>query len=249
MKRAMIPKYGSTLLPIHVARAIGSGEWPNIDPVSPKNAQIEPLDVDAILGAAGVLQVPEPFEARVEIDGVGSVHVHRDAERVEEAPVPWDMTRHGPVDLSLPAGAHQRTQREGLQRAEGETGDGRDQRLLAEDAKLVQLRADQSGSPSTGAATTQGLAATLFHAVAGSVPFPRPKGAREAAPRPPGAEDEHPVTGHDPLGRSSCFAARLAAARSRTERCVTSPARSSRAVITTRSSSSRRRSSACTPNT
>ena len=63
---------------------------PCIDPVSPKNAQIEPWDVDAILGAAGVLTVPEPSEARVEIDGVGSVHVHRDVERVEEAPAPLD---------------------------------------------------------------------------------------------------------------------------------------------------------------
>lgn len=33
---------------------------PCIDPVSPKSAQIEPWDVDAILGAAGVLTVPEP---------------------------------------------------------------------------------------------------------------------------------------------------------------------------------------------
>ena len=61
---------------------------PCIDPVSPKNATIEPSDVDAILGAAGVLAVPEPSEARVEIDGFGSVHVHREAERVEEAPAP-----------------------------------------------------------------------------------------------------------------------------------------------------------------
>jgi trehalose synthase len=63
---------------------------PCIDPMSPKNAEIEPLDVDDILGAAGVLKVPEPSDARVEIDGVGSVHVHRDAERVEEAPAPVD---------------------------------------------------------------------------------------------------------------------------------------------------------------
>lgn len=63
---------------------------PCIDPVSPKNAELEASDVDAILGAAGVLTVPEPSEARVEIDGVGSVHVHRDAERVEEGPVPAD---------------------------------------------------------------------------------------------------------------------------------------------------------------
>jgi trehalose synthase len=63
---------------------------PCIDPVSPKNAEIEPLDVDAILGAAGVLTVREPSEARVEIDGVGSVHVHRAAQRFEEAPAPMD---------------------------------------------------------------------------------------------------------------------------------------------------------------
>jgi trehalose synthase len=63
---------------------------PCIDPVSPKNATIEPSDVDAILGAAGVLAVPEPSEARVEIDGFGSVRVHREAERVEEAPAPAD---------------------------------------------------------------------------------------------------------------------------------------------------------------
>lgn len=63
---------------------------PCIDPVSPKNAELEPWDVDAILGAARVLTVPEPSEARVEIDGVGSVHVHREAERVEEAPAPLD---------------------------------------------------------------------------------------------------------------------------------------------------------------
>jgi trehalose synthase len=63
---------------------------PCIDPVSPKNAEIEPSDVDAILGAAGVLTVPEPSEVRLEIDGVGSVHVHRDAETIEEAPAPAD---------------------------------------------------------------------------------------------------------------------------------------------------------------
>jgi trehalose synthase len=63
---------------------------PCIDPVSPKNAEIDPSDVDAILGAAGVLAVPEPLEALVEIHSVGSVRVHRDAERVEEAPVPVD---------------------------------------------------------------------------------------------------------------------------------------------------------------
>jgi trehalose synthase len=63
---------------------------PCIDPVSPKNAEIEASDVDAILGAAGVLAVSESSDARVEIDGVGSVHVRRDAERVEEGPVPVD---------------------------------------------------------------------------------------------------------------------------------------------------------------
>ena len=63
---------------------------PCIDPVSPKNAELEPWDVDAILGAARLLTVPEPSEARVEIDGVGSVHVHREAERIEEAPAPAD---------------------------------------------------------------------------------------------------------------------------------------------------------------
>jgi len=34
--------------------------------------------------------VPEPMEPRVEIDGVGTIHVHREAERVEEAPAPAD---------------------------------------------------------------------------------------------------------------------------------------------------------------
>jgi trehalose synthase len=63
---------------------------PCIDPVSPKNAELAPSDVDAILGAAGVLTVPEPSEARVEIDRFGSVRVHRDAERIEEAPAPAD---------------------------------------------------------------------------------------------------------------------------------------------------------------
>jgi trehalose synthase len=63
---------------------------PCIDPASPKNAEIGPVDVDAILGAAGVLAVSEPLEARVEIDGVGSVKVHREADRVEEAPAPPD---------------------------------------------------------------------------------------------------------------------------------------------------------------
>jgi trehalose synthase len=63
---------------------------PCIDPVSPKNAELGPPNVDAVLGAARLLAVPEPADAVVEIDGVGAVTVTRKAETVEEAPVPPD---------------------------------------------------------------------------------------------------------------------------------------------------------------
>jgi trehalose synthase len=64
---------------------------PCIDPTSAKNLELEPGDVDALLGTAGVLSTVEPREeTRVALPGFGVVQVRRRSSAVEEAPAPAD---------------------------------------------------------------------------------------------------------------------------------------------------------------
>jgi trehalose synthase len=95
---------------------------PCIDPTSAKNLELDPADVDAVLGTAGVLSTLEPRnEVPVSLPRLGTVRVRRRATAVEEAPPPagaplvvqvsrWDrlkdhvgvlhgFTRHVPRDL------------------------------------------------------------------------------------------------------------------------------------------------------
>jgi trehalose synthase len=64
---------------------------PCIDPTSAKNVELESADIDAVLGAAGVLSTFEPKEeVDVALPDLGVVRVSRRAIAVEEAPAPAD---------------------------------------------------------------------------------------------------------------------------------------------------------------
>jgi len=64
---------------------------PCIDPTSAKNVELEPADVDAVLGTTGVVSTLEPkAEVDVTLPDVGVVRVSRRATAVEEAPAPVD---------------------------------------------------------------------------------------------------------------------------------------------------------------
>jgi trehalose synthase len=62
---------------------------PCIDPTSAKNVELDPADIDAVLGTAGVLATLGPKEeVRVTVPDLGTVKVRRHATAVEEAPAP-----------------------------------------------------------------------------------------------------------------------------------------------------------------
>ena len=64
---------------------------PCIDPTSAKNVELEPADIDAVLGTAGVVSTFEPKEeVDVALPDFGTVRVSRPAIAVEEAPAPAD---------------------------------------------------------------------------------------------------------------------------------------------------------------
>jgi trehalose synthase len=64
---------------------------PCIDPISVKNVELDPGDVDAVLGAAGVLATFEPKEeVRLPLPGLDPVRVRHRAAVVEEMPAPAD---------------------------------------------------------------------------------------------------------------------------------------------------------------
>jgi trehalose synthase len=63
---------------------------PCIDPTSPKNADLAPAEVAAVLMASAVVGSPDRAEATIELEEVGPVHVRSHATTVEEAPAPID---------------------------------------------------------------------------------------------------------------------------------------------------------------
>jgi len=64
---------------------------PCIDPTSAKNVELEPADIDSVLGTAGVVSTFEPKDGvEVALPDVGVVRVNRRATAVEEAPAPVD---------------------------------------------------------------------------------------------------------------------------------------------------------------
>lgn len=64
---------------------------PCIDPTSAKNVELDPTDIDAVLGTAGVLSTFEPKEVvDVALPDLGVVQVSRRAIAAEEAPAPPD---------------------------------------------------------------------------------------------------------------------------------------------------------------
>lgn len=63
---------------------------PCIDPTSPKNVDIAPADVTAILRAAGVLDGAPAGPVELTLDGADAVRIERAAETIEEEPAPID---------------------------------------------------------------------------------------------------------------------------------------------------------------
>jgi trehalose synthase len=61
---------------------------PCIDPLAPKNAELSPIEVHAILGAAGIVDVPSLEVASVALPDDDPVEILHRAESVEEAPAP-----------------------------------------------------------------------------------------------------------------------------------------------------------------
>jgi trehalose synthase len=60
---------------------------PCIDPTSAKNTEVAPVDVDGILGSAGVVATSRRT-AHVDIPGIGAVHVRNRASAIEEGQTP-----------------------------------------------------------------------------------------------------------------------------------------------------------------
>ena len=61
---------------------------PCIDPLSPKNAVMSPAEVLAVLGAAGVVDVPAPELASIALPDDDPIEIRNRVEAVEEAPAP-----------------------------------------------------------------------------------------------------------------------------------------------------------------